>query len=418
MHGTGLEKEIDRQFAMLTARCVDVVTAEELRGKLRRSLQTEQPLRVKLGLDPTAPDLHIGHTVVLHKLREFQDLGHDVIFLIGDFTGRIGDPTGRSETRKPLTAEAIRKNGETYKRQLAKILDPARTIIDYNSRWGAALGSEGLIKLAAQSTVARMLERDDFHKRFVEGRPIGIHEFLYPLLQGHDSVELRADVELGGTDQKFNLLVGRDLQREAGQEAQVILTLPILEGLDGVQKMSKSLGNYIGIDEEPRAIFGKAMSVPDELTLRYLEFATAAPRQEIAELQRGLADGSVHPREAKVRLAKALVTLYHPVALAEEAARWFAETFSARQFPEDAEVVQVDAAAIEAGGQVWIIRLVTLCGKGTISSSEASRLVRQGGVKVDGKVISERDDRVTLDRELRLQVGKRRFFKVLPPEIS
>jgi tyrosyl-tRNA synthetase len=414
MHAAGLEQEIERQLAILTARCVDVVTADELRSKLRRSLQTATPLRVKLGLDPTAPDLHIGHTVVLHKLREFQDLGHDVIFLIGDFTGRIGDPTGRSETRKPLTPEAIQKNAETYKRQLAKILDPARTLIDYNSRWGATLGSEGIIKLAAQWTVARMLERDDFRKRFTEGRPISIHEFLYPLLQGHDSVELRADVELGGTDQKFNLLVGRDLQREAGQEPQVIMTLPILEGLDGVQKMSKSLGNYIGIDEEPRTMFGKAMSVPDELTVRYLEFATAVPRDEVAAIRQGLADGSVHPRDAKVRLAKALVTLYHSRASADEAARWFDDTFSARQFPEDAEVVRLDPTALEADGRVWVIRLVTACGKGTVSSSEASRLVRQGGVKVDGEAIHDRDARVALDRERRLQVGKRRFFKVLP----
>ncbi len=415
MHGTGLEQEIDRQLAILTARCVDVVTADELRGKLRRSLQTGTPLRVKLGLDPTAPDLHLGHTVVIHKLREFQDLGHDVIFLIGDFTGRIGDPTGRSETRKPLTAEAIQKNAGTYKRQLAKILDPARTIIDYNSRWGAALGSEGLIRLAAQWTVARMLERDDFHKRFTEGRPISIHEFLYPLLQGHDSVELRADVELGGTDQKFNLLVGRDLQREAGQEPQVIMTLPILEGLDGVQKMSKSLGNYIGIDEEPRTIFGKAMSVPDGLTLRYLEFATAVSREEIAALRRGLADGSVHPREAKVRLAKALVTLYHSAASAGEAARWFDETFSARQFPTDAPTIALPPDALEAGNVIWVVRLLTLSGAAP-TSSEAGRLIQQGGVEIDGEAVRDRNLRVILDRERRLKVGKRRFFKVLPPD--
>ena len=417
MHGTGLEQEIDRQLAILTARCVDVVTADELRGKLRRSLQTATPLRVKLGLDPTAPDLHIGHTVVIHKLREFQDLGHDVIFLIGDFTGRIGDPTGRSETRKPLTVEAIQKNAETYKRQLAKILDPARTIIDYNSRWGAALGSEGLIRLMAQSTVARMLERDDFHKRFTEGRPISIHEFLYPLLQGHDSVELRADVELGGTDQKFNLLVGRDLQREAGQEPQVILTLPILEGLDGVQKMSKSLGNYIGIDEEPRTIFGKAMSVPDDLTLRYLEFATAVPREEIAAMRRGLAEGTIHPREAKIQLAKALVSQYHSPALAAEAVRWFDETFSARQFPADAPTFVPPAEAVEAGNVIWIVRLLTLSGAAP-TSSEAGRLIQQGGVEIDGEAVRDRNLRVLLDRERRLKVGKRRFFKVLPPKPS
>jgi tyrosyl-tRNA synthetase len=355
--------------------------------------------------------------VVLHKLREFQDLGHDVIFLIGDFTGRIGDPTGRSETRKPLTVETIQKNAETYKRQLAKILDPARTIIDYNSRWGAALGSEGLIKLAAQWTVARMLERDDFQKRFAEGRPISIHEFLYPLLQGYDSVALRADVELGGTDQKFNLLVGRDLQRDDGQEPQVILTLPILEGLDGVQKMSKSLGNYIGIDEEPRSIFGKAMSVPDALTLRYCEFATAMPREEIAAMRAGLAEGKIHPRTAKIGLAKALVSLYYSPAVAEEAARWFEETFSARQFPADAPLVEIPAEAIESDGGVWIVRLLTLCGAAA-TSSEGLRLIQQGGIEIDGETVQDRNLRVALDREYRLKVGKRRFFKVLPPRVA
>ncbi|MEK7206154.1 MAG: tyrosine--tRNA ligase, partial [candidate division NC10 bacterium] len=266
-----VEQEARRQLAILRARSVDLLVEEELYRKLCRSLRTQTPLRVKLGLDPTAPDLHIGHMVVIHKLREFQVLGHDVIFLIGDFTGMIGDPSGRSETRKPLTAEQIQANAETYKRQIFKILDRERTIIEYNSRWGKALGSEGMIKLAAQYTVARMLERDDFQARFAEGRPISLHEFLYPLLQGYDSVALRADVELGGTDQKFNLLVGRDLMRDSGMEPQVIMTLPILEGLDGVHKMSKSLGNYIGIDEDSQTMFGKTMSIPDSLILRYIE---------------------------------------------------------------------------------------------------------------------------------------------------
>jgi tyrosyl-tRNA synthetase len=389
---------------------------EELYEKLRRSLSTGTPLRVKLGLDPTAPDLHIGHTVVIHKLREFQTLGHDVIFLIGDFTGMIGDPSGRSETRKPLTTEEIQQNAETYKRQIFKILDRERTIIEYNSRWGKALGSEGMIKLAARYTVARMLERDDFQKRFAEGRPINLHEFLYPLLQGYDSVALRADVELGGTDQKFNLLVGRELMRDNGLEPQVIMTLPILEGLDGVQKMSKSLGNYIGIDESPEAIFGKAMSIPDHLIARYMELATAIPREEIATIQAGMASGSIHPRDAKIRLAKALVAQYHSVEAAEEAARRFNETFSVRVFPEDAPIVRLEKGLMEGDNQIWIIRLLTWCGEGTITSSEASRLVRQGAVEIDGEVIQERDARVTLDAERRLQVGKRRFFRVFPPK--
>jgi tyrosyl-tRNA synthetase len=261
-----------------------------------------------------------------------------------------------------------------------------------------------------------MLERDDFQKRFAEGRPISLHEFLYPLLQGYDSVALRADVELGGTDQKFNLLVGRELQRDYGQEPQVIMTLPILEGLDGLQKMSKSLGNYIGIDEPPDAMFGKAMSIPDRLILRYLELVTAIPREEIAGIRAGMEDGSVHPRDAKIRLGAALVTQYHSVGAAEEAARRFSETFSARVFPADAPVVTPDRDLMEGGDQIWIIRLLTICGEGTITSSEARRLVRQGAVEVDGEVIQEREARIRLDGERRLQVGKRRFFRVLPPK--
>jgi tyrosyl-tRNA synthetase len=410
-----VDREARRQLNVLKARAVDLLVEEELYAKLRRSLSTGTPLRVKLGLDPTAPDLHIGHTVVIHKLREFQALGHDVIFLIGDFTGMIGDPSGRSETRQPLTLEQIRENAETYKRQIFKILDPQRTIIEYNSRWGKALGSEGIIKLAARYTVARMLERDDFQKRFAEGRPISLHEFLYPLLQGYDSVALRADVELGGTDQKFNLLVGRELMRDNGMEPQVIMTLPILEGLDGVQKMSKSLGNYIGIDEPPETIFGKAMSIPDSLIMRYMELATAIPREEIAGIQAGMAKGSLHPRDAKVRLAKALVAQYHSDEAAEKAARRFDEVFSARVFPADAPAVTPSAELMEPGGKVWIVRLVTFAGVAS-SGSEARRLIRQGGVEVDGEVIRDEDFRVVLDRERRIQVGKRRFFRVLPPQ--
>lgn len=414
MSGNAVENEAQRQLAILKARCVDVLVEEELHRKLCRSLRTQAPLRIKLGLDPTAPDLHIGHTVVIHKLREFQALGHDVIFLIGDFTGMIGDPTGRSETRKPLTEEQIRQNAETYKRQIFKILDPQKTIIDYNSRWGKTLGSEGIIKLAAQYTVARMLERDDFHKRFADGRPISIHEFLYPLLQGYDSVALKADVELGGTDQKFNLLVGRELQRESGQEPQVIMTLPILEGLDGVQKMSKSLGNYIGIDEPPQTVFGKAMSIPDTLIVRYLELATAVPRDEIAAIADGLQTSIMNPRDAKVRLAKALVTQYHSEQAAAESARWFTETFGARTFPADAPQYSPPAGALDADGRIWIVRLLTLSGAAP-SGSEARRLILQGGVEVDGEPVRDEDARLSLVQERRLQVGKRRFLRVWRP---
>jgi len=414
MSGNAVENEAQRQLAILKGRCVDVLVEEELHGKLCRSLRTQTPLRVKLGLDPTAPDLHIGHTVVIHKLREFQTLGHEVIFLIGDFTGMIGDPTGRSETRKALTEAQIAQNAETYKRQIFKILDPAKTVIDYNSRWGKSLGSEGIIKLAAQYTVARMLERDDFQKRFAEGRPISIHEFLYPLLQGYDSVALKADVELGGTDQKFNLLVGRELQREAGQESQVIMTLPILEGLDGVQKMSKSLGNYIGIDEPAQTIFGKAMSIPDALIVRYLELATGMPRDEIAAVAGGMASGTTNPRDAKVRLAKALVAQYHSAQAADEASRWFAETFAARTFPADAPRFTPPPDAVEADGRIWIVRLLTLSGAAP-SGSEARRLIRQGGVEVDGEPVRDEDARLSLAQERRLQVGKRRFLRVCRP---
>jgi tyrosyl-tRNA synthetase len=409
------EREARRQLDVLKSRAVDLLVEEELYQKLRRSLSSGTPLRVKLGLDPTAPDLHIGHMVVVHKLREFQTFGHHVIFLIGDFTGMIGDPSGRSETRKPLTPEQIQENAETYKRQIFKILDPERTIIEYNSRWGKALGSEGIIKLAAHYTVARMLERDDFQKRFAEGRPISLHEFLYPLLQGYDSVALRADVELGGTDQKFNLLVGRELMRDNGLEPQVIMTLPILEGMDGVQKMSKSLGNYIGIDEPPETIFGKAMSIPDSLIVRYMELATAIPREDILAIRRGMAQGSVHPREAKVRLGKALVAQYHSPGAAEMVARRFDDVFSARIFPADAPAVMPPADLMEPGGKVWLVRLVTFAGAAS-SGSEARRLIRQGGVEVDGEVIREEDFRVTLDRERRIQVGKRRFFRVFAPK--
>jgi tyrosyl-tRNA synthetase len=406
-----VEQEAERQLGILRDRCVDLLVEDELRKKLARSVATGTPLRVKLGLDPTAPDLHLGHTVVVHKLREFQELGHDVIFLIGDFTGMIGDPSGRSETRKPLTDAQVRQNAETYKRQIHKILDPARTIVEYNSRWGKALGAEGLLRLAARATVARMLERDDFAKRFADGRPIGIHEFMYPLLQGYDSVALRADVELGGTDQKFNLLVGRELQREEGQEPQVIMTLPILEGLDGVHKMSKSLDNYIGIDEPPQTIFGKAMSIPDALTLRYMELATAIPRERIAELRAGLDGGTVHPRDAKILLATALVSQYHSPADAAVAAGWFARTFSQRAFPPDAPSVSVPAETREADGTVRLSRLLTAIGAAA-SGSDARRLIRQGGVEVDGEVVRDEEARIPVAGERRLRVGKRRFFRV------
>ncbi len=310
---------VNQQLTLIRRGAVEILPEEELAAKIKRSLATGKPLRIKAGFDPTAPDLHLGHTVLIQKLKHFQELGHQVIFLIGDFTGMIGDPSGKSETRKPLTEAEVKENAKTYERQIYKILDPEKTLVDFNSRWMKPLSAQGLIELAAKHTVARMLEREDFHQRFINHAPISIHEFLYPLVQGYDSVALRADVELGGTDQKFNLLVGRELQREYGQEPQVVLTMPLLEGLDGVQKMSKSLGNYVGIDEPPQEMFGKIMSISDILMLRYYELLSDLSVAELEHLKADLDGGALHPRLAKENLAKEIVARYHsPAAAAEE----------------------------------------------------------------------------------------------------
>ncbi len=403
----------EEQLSILSRKTAEVVAPEELLAKLRRAARTSKPLKVKLGLDPTAPDLHLGHTVVIQKLREFQDLGHDVIFLIGDFTGMIGDPSGRSETRKVLTAAEVQRNAETYKRQIFKLLDPARTRIDFNSRWMQPMSAQGLIELAARHTVARMLERDDFAGRYASGRAIGIHEFLYPLVQGYDSVALEADVELGGTDQKFNLLVGRDLQRTFGQDPQVIITMPILEGLDGVQKMSKSLGNYIGIEEAPGEMFGKVMSLPDSLLLRYYELTTPLAAAEVEEVRQGLATGGLHPREAKARLGRLLVGLYHSSREAEEAAAEFDRVFRDREPPSDVPPYHPPPELIEEG-EAWLVALLAAAGA-CPSRSEARRVILQGGVTVDGVQVREETYRLPLDREHLVQVGKRRFLRVIPP---
>ncbi|MCI0371420.1 MAG: tyrosine--tRNA ligase [candidate division NC10 bacterium] len=403
----------EEQLSILSRKTAEVVAPEELLAKLRRAARTSKPLKVKLGLDPTAPDLHLGHTVVIQKLREFQDLGHDVIFLIGDFTGMIGDPSGRSETRKVLTAAEVQRNAETYKRQIFKLLDPARTRIDFNSRWMQPMSAQGLIELAARHTVARMLERDDFAGRYASGRAIGIHEFLYPLVQGYDSVALEADVELGGTDQKFNLLVGRDLQRTFGQDPQVIITMPILEGLDGVQKMSKSLGNYIGIEEAPGEMFGKVMSLPDTLLLRYYELTTPLAAAEVEDVRQGLATGGLHPREAKARLGRLLVGLYHSSREAEEAAAEFDRVFRDREPPSDVPPYHPPPELIEEG-EAWLVALLAAAGA-CPSRSEARRVILQGGVTVDGVQVREETYRLPLDREHLVQVGKRRFLRVIPP---
>lgn len=394
----------EEQLAVLTSRTVDVISREELLRKLERR---ERPLRVKLGMDPTAPDLHLGHTVVLQKLRQFQQLGHEVIFLIGDFTGMIGDPSGRSETRKPLSAEEVARNAETYKSQIFKILDPAKTRIEFNSTWLGAMSGEALISLASKYTVARMLERDDFQRRYRERLAIGIHEFLYPLIQGYDSVVLEADVELGGTDQKFNLLVGRELQRDFGQEPQVIMTVPILEGLDGVQKMSKSLGNSIALADSPKEMFGQVMSIPDALLLRYYELTTPLSLEEIAQIREGLEQGTLHPRVAKVNLGKALVSLYHSPAAAAAAAQEFDRIFRDRLLPEEIEHVRIPAT-----DQPLLLYVVLPRAGLASSNSEARRLIRQGAVEVNGERVLDPNQALAADQEYLVRVGKRRFKKI------
>jgi tyrosyl-tRNA synthetase len=390
---------VDEQLARIRRGAAEIIVDAELRTKLERSRQTAAPLKVKLGLDPTAPDLHLGHTVVLQKLRDFQDLGHQIIIIIGDFTGMIGDPTGRSETRRPLTWDEIRSNAETYKTQLGKVLDMSRAQVRFNSEWLGALTFEHVIRETAHLTVARILQREDFATRHAAGRPISLHEFLYPLAQGYDSVALGADVELGGTDQTFNLLVGRDLQRAHGQEPQVALTVPILEGLDGVQKMSKSLGNYVGITEPPADMYGKLMSVSDALMFRYFELVTRVPEREIAELRR------LHPMEAKKRLARTVTAMYHGEAGAAAAEVAFARVVQAREVPDNIELIRL--ATPSSSEPAW--KVVVLAGMAP-SNSEARRLIQQGGVEVDGSRVTDPNQKIDVSGEGRLlQVGKRKF---------
>ena len=390
---------VDEQLARIRRGAAEIIVDAELRAKLERSRRTGDPLKVKLGLDPTAPDLHLGHTVVLQKLRDFQDLGHQIIIIIGDFTGMIGDPTGRSETRRPLTWDEIRSNAETYRAQLGKVLDMGRTLVRFNSEWLGPLTFEHVIRETAHLTVARILQREDFATRHAAGRPISLHEFLYPLAQGYDSVALGADVELGGTDQTFNLLVGRDLQRAHGQEAQVALTVSILEGLDGVQKMSKSLGNYVGITEPPADMYGKLMSVSDALMFRYFELVTRVPEDEIARL-RGL-----HPMEAKKRLARTVTAMYHGEAAAAAAEAGFARVVQAKEVPDNIELVRLTTAS--GNEPAW--RVVVLAGMAA-SNSEGRRLIQQGAVEMDGSRVSDPNHKVEASGESRLlQVGKRKF---------
>ncbi|MBT0653874.1 tyrosine--tRNA ligase [Geomobilimonas luticola] len=399
---------VAEQMEIIKRGAVEILLEKELQEKLEKSAKTGTPLRIKAGFDPTAPDLHLGHTVLIHKLRQFQQLGHEVCFLIGDFTGMIGDPTGKSETRKPLTREDVLRNAETYKEQVFKILDPAKTRVVFNSEWLGKLSATDMIGLAAKYTVARMLEREDFSNRFANQLPISIHEFLYPLIQGYDSVALQADVELGGTDQKFNLLVGRELQREWGQTPQTVITMPLLEGLDGVNKMSKSLGNYIGINEPADEIFGKVMSVSDTLMLRYYELLSDLSLAGLEELKRSIKDGTLHPMEAKKRLGREMVTRYHGAAAAVQAEENFVKRFRDNQTPDDMPEVTIAAE----GEKILLCKLLAQASL-VPSNSEGRRAIQQGGVKVNGEKVADENLEIKCAGEYVIQVGKRRFARVI-----
>jgi tyrosyl-tRNA synthetase len=393
---------VNEQIAVLSAGAAELISEKELSDKLHRKGR----LRVKAGFDPTAADLHLGHTVVMHKLRQFQDLGHEVIFLIGDFTARIGDPSGRSDTRPVLDLEAIKRNAETYQQQAFKILDRERTQVEWNGAWMDQLRADDVIRLASEYTVARMLERDDFHTRYKSGQPIGVHEFLYPLIQGHDSVVLRADVEIGGTDQKFNLLVGRELQRSRGLEPQVVLMMPLLEGLDGVQKMSKSLGNFVGLTDPPAEMYGKIMSISDELMLRYYALLSRVDRVEVEAIR----SGREHPMQAKKRLAAELVERYHGAACAVAAAREFERRFQHGQLPDDIPEFVWSGDVREAS----VLRVMKDAGL-TKSLGEARRLILQGGVRVNGTRATDPNEILPRGNPLLIQIGKRRFVRVRFP---
>ena len=392
---------IDEQISYLKKGAVDLIREDDLRKKLEYSAKTGKPLRVKLGADPTAPDIHIGHTVVIRKLKAFQELGHTAIFLIGDFTGMIGDPSGKNSTRPPLSREEIDANAETYKTQIFKLLDPEKTEIRFNSEWMDKFNAADFVRLCSRVTVKQILERDDFEKRMREEKPISLHELLYPLVQGYDSVALNADVELGGTDQKFNLLVGRNLQREYAQQPQVILTTPLLEGLDGVQKMSKSLNNYIGIDENPSEMFGKVMSISDELMWKYYELMTDFTPTEIEKMK----SGDENPRNLKVNLAKFIIKDFHSLEAANAAEVDFIARFVKKEIPDEIEETQI------AAGKYNLAELLVQTNLAA-SKGEAKRLIEQGGVKLNGEKVSNSKAEIDLQDEILLQVGKRKFLKV------
>ncbi|MBU4128893.1 tyrosine--tRNA ligase [bacterium] len=381
---------------------VEILTEDELKDCLKR----KRPLRVKFGADPTVPDIHLGHTVVLQKLKQFQALGHKIIFVIGDFTARIGDPSGRMETRKPLSRKEVLRNARTYQDQIFKILDRKKTRVVFNSAWLDKLISRDIFNLASKYTVARMLERDDFSLRYKKEHPISIHEFLYPLIQGYDSIVLKADVEIGGTDQKFNMLVGRALQKEYGQKPQVVITMPLLEGTDGIRKMSKTYGNYIGISEPPKEIFGKLMSVSDELCLRYWELLTDISPSELAKMKRDLKSGRLHPKEVKKNLALKVVEMYHSKKAAKEAAEEFEEVFKKKKLPHRIQKIKI------VKKKIWVVKLLTTSGM-VKSSSEARRLIQQGAVTLDGEKITDPEKELIIREGAILKVGKRRFARIV-----
>ncbi len=400
----------EKQLEIIKRGTAEIIGEEELLEKLKEG----KTLKVKAGFDPTAPDLHLGHTVLLWKLRDFQELGHTVYFLIGDFTAMIGDPTGKSETRPPLSKEEIFKNAQTYTEQVFKILDPKKTIVTFNSKWLSELSPVDLIKLASKYTVARMLERDDFSKRFKENRPIHIHEFLYPLLQGYDSVALEADVEFGGTDQKFNLLVGRHLQKEYGKSQQACIMMPILEGLDGIQKMSKSLGNYIGIMEDPKEQFGKVMRITDELMWRYYELVTRLPEEEIEKMKKEVTEGILHPMEAKKKLGEIIVKTFHDEKAAIEARKHFEKVFSKREIPEEISEPVITVPE----NPIWLPGLLKEAGL-VKSTSEGRRQIKGGGVRIDGEKVTDENIKIdVLSKEIILQVGKRKFAGIKPQNVK
>ena len=405
-------ESIEHQLRVLQRGVAAIIPEEELREKLEKSARTGKPLRVKLGLDPTAPDIHLGFAVVLRKLRQFQEFGHIACLIIGDFTAMIGDPTGRSKTRPQLSREEVEANARTYQQQLYRILMPERTEIYFNSDWLGKMSFADVIQLASRATVARILERDDFQKRLAEGKPLGMHEILYPLCQGYDSVAIQSDIEMGGTDQIFNNLVGRDLQREYGQDPQIVLAMPLLIGLDGEEKMSKSLGNYIGITEPPDQMFGKVMSLPDNLMVSYFELCTDVPMDEVRDIAVGLNEGRLHPMEVKRRLAREIVTIYHSAEAAHEADREFLRVFSQRELPEEMPEVEVPADIVK-DGRVWLPRLLSSTGL-VSSNNEGRRMIQQGAVEMNGERIADPNAELEVQslKGAVIRVGKLKFARI------